>query len=113
MNVVDTCQKSCVYYKKYKENCPHFIQTMWGDTKSVQPKIINDCAPKRAVILQIDAFNRMLGLQKAHEQERNLQHGMLKVMAEVAQIDSVLPLIDAIPDAEILKIEASDEDNGK
>ena len=113
MEVTDTCAKTCVYWEKYKQNCPHFIQTMWGDKKSPQPKLVNDCAPKRAVILQIDAFNRMLGLQQAAEQERNLQHGMLKVMAEVAKIDSVLPLIDAIPDAEILQIEAPDEDNGK
>jgi hypothetical protein len=40
---------------------------------------------------------------------------MLTVMAEVANIDSVLPLLEAakVPDAEILKIEASDENNGK
>ncbi len=115
MEIVDTCSKNCVFYEKYKERCPHYIQTVWTDKKQAQPTVINDCAPKRAVILQTDAFNRMLGLQRASEQERNLQHGMLTVMAEVAKIDSVLPLLEAakVPDAEILKIEAPDEDNGK
>ncbi len=113
MDVTNTCHKGCVYYKKYGHaKCPHFIQTVWTDKKSAQPKVIDDCAPKRSVLLQIDAFNRMLGLQQSFEQERNLQHGMLKVMGEVANID-ITPLIDAIPDAEILQIEAPDENNGK
>ncbi len=100
MIVEDTCTPKCIYYKKFmsrgKRSCPHFIETTWATKDNPQPKIIQDCANKRAVILQIDLFNRLLGLQQAAEQERNLQHKMLVAAVKLAKVQGItdMPLIE-------------------
>ncbi|MHC4640118.1 MAG: hypothetical protein ACYS32_00635 [Planctomycetota bacterium] len=118
MLIEDTCTPKCAYYERFtdadgNQRCPHYIQTTWQSDDVPGPKTVEDCATKRAVILQIDAFNRMLGLQQAAEQERNLQHKMLVALVEVANNHS-LPRL-SIDDAEVLQIEEpkDDENNGQ
>lgn len=111
MKVENTCTPGCAYYKRFmsrgKKSCPFFIETTWATKDSPQPKIVQDCANKRAVILQIDLFNRMLGLQKAAEQERNLQHKMLVAAVKIAKLQHLTdtPLIDVedVVDAELIE----------
>ena len=119
MIIEDTCTRTCAYYKKYKmhsdkKTCPYYMQTTWRSKELALPKTVNDCTHKRCLILQIEAFNRMLGLQKSNESERNTQHKLLVAVAEVARLVPDRPLIkiEDFVDAEIKQIEAPDENNG-
>jgi hypothetical protein len=99
--------------KRGKKACPFWLETTWVDQSTGQPKVINDCAPKRSVMLSIDGFNRMQGLQQAAEQERNMQHRVLQTVAEVANANIPLPQLtfETVEDAEVLQIpEETDED---
>jgi len=66
----NTCSKDCPLWKKYKEKCPNFIQTTWKDDKG-NMKIINDCSPKRTMLMIQELYNRVIGVEKAQEQQRN------------------------------------------
>jgi len=119
MIIEDTCTKTCAYYKKFKmgskrKSCPHYMQTTWSSKDRAVPKTVDDCSHKRALILQIDAFNRMLGLQQAAEGERNMTHKLLVAVAEVARHVPETPLIthEDFVDADIKQIEAPNENNG-
>jgi hypothetical protein len=117
MIIEDTCTKTCAYYKKYKmsgnrKTCPHYMRTTWASKERAVPKTVDDCSHKRALILQIEAFNRMLGLQQACESERNTQHKLLIAVAEVAK-HATVPLItvEDFVDADIKQIEATKDEN--
>ena len=117
MNVHPTCHTECKYWKKYKENCPHFFKTTWTPSDGAQPYQINDCAPKRSVLLTMDLNSRLLGFQQACEEERNTQMNNIKLLlAHIDQVTSQLETVD-VPkltmEAEVLQIEDKDEDNHK
>ena len=119
MIIEDTCTKTCAYYKKFKmgserKTCPHYMQTTWSSKDRQVPKTVDDCSHKRGLILQIEAFNRMLGLQQACESERNTQHKLLVAVAEVGRYAPLQPLITDkdFVDADIKQIEAPNENNG-
>ena len=87
------------------------MKTTWASKERAVPKTVNDCSHKRALILQIEAFNRMLGLQQASESERNTQHKLLIAVAEVAQHTSTpLITVDDFVDADIKQIEAPNDE---
>jgi len=105
MNVQPTCHTGCKYWKKYKENCPHFFKTTWTPSDGAQPYQIDDCAPKRSVLLTMDLNNRLLGFQKAAEEDRNLQNNNIKLLlADMINQQMEVPQI-TIKDAEVLQIE--------
>jgi hypothetical protein len=116
MIIEDTCTKTCAYYKKYKMGgdrkiCPHYMITTWASKERTVPKTVNDCSHKRGLILQIEAFNRMLGLQQASESERNTQHKLLIAVAEVAKHTPALLITDEdFVDADIKQIEATKDE---
>lgn len=97
MNLVDTCHDKCPFWKKYKENCPHFLKTTWTPHDSAgTPVIMNDCAPKRSVLMQMELTNRVLGLQHDVEEERNALHANLMVLAQMAQAPIDVPKIEVL-----------------
>jgi len=80
----NTCTDKCAWYKKYKqgERCPFYVETVWNPNNGDgRPTVVKDCAPKRSVLLQMEAHNQMIGLQAASEQERNKIHNILEVVA--------------------------------
>ena len=88
-----TCRMSCPFWKKYKENCPHFIETTWmPHDESQPPKIIRDCAPKRSVLLQLELHSKLESLIKTSNQERNLNHHILTGIYEAIDKHDHMPL---------------------
>lgn len=86
----DTCQKECVFYEKYMNRekntiCPFAVQTTWLNEKDGQPKVVQDCAPKRSVIMQTEMFNRLLGLQIDYEEQRNKSAENTNVILKMAE----------------------------
>ncbi|MHC4757101.1 MAG: hypothetical protein ACYTE8_00430 [Planctomycetota bacterium] len=112
MNLEDTCNTDCPFWKKYKERCPNFLKTTWSphDTQGT-PVLMNDCAPKRSVLMQMEVTNRVLGLQKDVEEDRNAQRANLLAMAEMARQGMEIPQIEML-DAQYdtLLIEDKNED---
>jgi hypothetical protein len=74
------------------------------DEEHPTPFYLNDCAPKRSLFLQIEAFNRMLGVQQSFEEERNFQHDNLQLIMAMAAKMQETPQI-AFDEAEVLEIE--------
>ena len=94
----------------HKQNCPFFINTTWVNEQSSQPKVVNDCAPKRSVMLQMEAFNRMQGLQMSFEQQRNKTGKHTEIIVKMAQafdtmVKNVFTKYLQIPNDEILQID--------
>lgn len=88
-SVSNTCTEECAFYKKYmkpgKSTCPFFIETTWVNQEKTQPTIIKDCAPKRSVLMQSEAFHRMIGLQSSFEEQRNKFGTNTDVIVRMAQ----------------------------
>jgi len=77
--VKSTCLKEeCYIYREEGEKCPFFIQTVWSEKGQHEPKILEDCAPRRNTILLMDYSNRALGIQQDYEQQRNMYADVLK-----------------------------------
>ena len=90
----DTCIKECAYYKKYNKKgmntCPFYLQTTWINDSGT-PKVIQDCAHKRAVILLMEQNSRIIGVQQASEMERNVQHKVLQAVASIKKQQKLIP----------------------
>lgn len=84
-----TCNfKECFFAELLdrREQCPNFIQTWWTPDKGV-PKLVDDCAPKRTMIMLQEQYGRLSGIQKAQEQQRNAVAKIVEsfpVLAELA-----------------------------
>uniref|UniRef100_A0A6M3L644 Uncharacterized protein n=1 Tax=viral metagenome TaxID=1070528 RepID=A0A6M3L644_9ZZZZ len=52
--------------------CPNFQESWWTPENSGKPILVKDCAPRRTFLMVQDLSNRMVGVQKASEQSRNL-----------------------------------------
>ncbi len=112
MTNTDTCNLKCPYWKKWKENCPNYMKTGWRAAEGGQPIYLNDCAPKRSVLMHQDLTERFLGWQKASEEERNLQTNNAKLLlAHIGQLTDDVPQIEFSEDAKVLQIEEKNEDN--
>ena len=78
----DTCKKpDCHLWKKYGEKCPNYYRTGWREKDSSQEIIVHDCSPVRTMLMLQDISNRLIGVQQAGEQTRN-------VIFELGQIAS-------------------------
>jgi len=67
----DTCNPKCHKWKKFKKNCPFYLETTWIKEGENVPQIAHDCAPKRTVFMLMDLIPRVDAAQKASEQSRN------------------------------------------
>jgi len=61
--------------------CPNY-QESWWNVKDSKPILIRDCAPKRTFLMIQDLSNRLVGVQKAQEKQRN-ENIWVQVVAEV------------------------------
>ena len=79
----DTCPgRPCPYWKRYKENCPFFVEGGWK-TPDGHTYTTKDCAPKRSMILQQQIYDTMIGVHKSHNESRNANIAVLKHVFEV------------------------------
>ena len=73
--MTNTCHFSkCVMAKRFKikkaEECPNFVSSWWTQDEG-KPVLIEDCAPQRTMFMVQDLHNRLIGVQKSQEQQRN------------------------------------------
>lgn len=92
--IENTCNPKCRFWKKYKQNCPFYLETKWDPHDGSQPYYAKDCSPKRSVLLTMELSNRLWGLQKEANEERSAQHKVLQVLSEVANAGIHTPIIN-------------------
>lgn len=73
--MTDTCNfPKCAVAKKLKikkaEECINFTSAWWRPEEG-KPVLLNDCAPKRMPLMIQELYNRMTGVQKSQEEQRN------------------------------------------
>jgi len=81
----DTCNKECPLWKKYKDKCPNYVESWWQSNDGGEPKLVKDCAPKRTFLMIQELNNRLVGLQQAQEQQRNLTSTVMTSLQSVAK----------------------------
>jgi len=76
----DTCNEKCPFWKKYKKNCPNYVEGQWR-TKEGHTYTTMDCAPKRSMILCQQIYDHMIDVRKDYNQVRNAAHGLMRTVA--------------------------------
>ena len=64
------------------KDCPNFIETWWKPLEG-QAKLVQDCAPKRTLLMVQELYNQQVRLQKAQEQQRNESQKIMGVFEEL------------------------------
>ena len=82
----DTCNyKECKLFDLLggtPEQCPNYQETWWTPEGKGKPILIKDCAPRRTFLMIQDLSNRLVGVQKAQEEQRN-ENIWVQVVAQV------------------------------
>lgn len=77
-----TCKVASKLRFKNPGQCFNNVQSFWLNPDTGIKQDVNDCAPKRTLLMVMDLSNRLTGVQKSQEQQRNV----LKPLEELAQI---------------------------
>ena len=64
------------------EQCPNYQESWWTPEGKGKPVLIKDCAPRRTFLMIQDLSNRLVGVQKAQEEQRN-ENIWVQVVAQV------------------------------
>ncbi|MCW7076424.1 MAG: hypothetical protein OCU18_03920 [Candidatus Syntrophoarchaeum sp.] len=86
----DTCTKECENWKKRKK-CPNYLITAWTNEETGETKSIEDCAPKRNLFLLQELTSRVIGMQKALEQQRNVNSDLTIALASAVSFANRQP----------------------
>ncbi len=100
----DTCEfEKCVVAKKFKfksaSECFNNVQLIWHVKETGEQKPVCDCAPKRTLLMMTDLHNRMIGVQKSQEQQRNA----VRPIAELASFQTAM--IEELQGAKLCHVE--------
>lgn len=113
MTNTDTCDPKCPHWRKWKEKCPHYMYTGWRAAEGGQPVYLNDCAPKRSVLMQMELHAKIDGYHESVSSERKKHNETIKLLlAHIGQLTDNVPQIE-VENVELLQIEEKDEDNHK
>jgi len=90
--MIDTCNhKECKFHDLLggePSQCPQYIESWWT-AEGEEPKLVKDCSTKRLFLMVQELHNRLIGVQKASEQERN---AMIKFAQAVNQAKDVVKI---------------------
>lgn len=64
------------------EQCPNYQESWWTPEGKGKPILVKDCSPRRTFLMIQDLHNRLIGVQKAQEEQRN-EAVWVQVVAEV------------------------------
>lgn len=102
----DTCFfEKCGFAKNLFDTpneCPNYIETWWNPSNENKPVLIRDCAYRRIFLMIQDLSNRLVGVQKAQEHQRN-ENVWVQVVAEVLGKNSGIDLSRFVKERQILE----------
>ena len=64
------------------EQCPNYMENWFTPSGGGKPVLTKDCAPRRTLLMISDLHNRLIGVQKAQEEQRN-ENIWVQVVAEI------------------------------
>ena len=64
------------------DQCPNYMENWFTPSGGGKPVLTKDCAPRRTLLMISDLHNRLIGVQKAQEAQRN-ENVWVQVVAEV------------------------------
>ena len=97
----DTCHEKCPFWKKYKKNCPNFVEGEWRTMEGHTYKTF-DCAPKRSMILCQQVYDHMIDVRKDYNQVRNVAGQLMETVARQANMDVLITDGD-VEDAKLIE----------
>lgn len=97
----DTCNEKCPFWKKYKKNCPNFVEGEWRTHEGHTYKTF-DCAPKRSMILCQQVYDHMLNVRMDYNTVRNTTEKMLQLVGKQNNIDVLIGSED-VEDAKLIE----------
>jgi hypothetical protein len=86
----DTCRKSCPFWIRYKDGCPHYVEGKWESYEGGEEYITKDCAPKRTMILTQQMYDHVIGTRRDYNQMRNAQVEVLKLAAKSVGVELIV-----------------------
>lgn len=93
MTISPTCDfDKCRFAKEFftkKEDCFNYKETWWKDPRSSEPVLIGDCAPIRTLIMVQELSNRLVGVQKSQEEQRNRSDLVVQAFGHILKHASV------------------------
>lgn len=76
------------------EECFNYIESWWTPSDGGQPILIKDCIPKRQFLMIQDLHNRLIGVQKSQEEQRNesikMKESMIKFINVISEYDKTV-----------------------
>ena len=97
-NQIDTCNWGDCYFSTLfdsQSQCPYFHKLHWMPMDGGSVYTTNDCSAKKTMMMVQELFTRLIGVQKASEQERNVVHSL------VSELSSVIAIIQENPAASV------------
>lgn len=82
-----TCFEGCRYRDKkgnFRKTCPDYFELSWK-SETGEICVTEDCARRRTLLMMLNMDTRLVGVQKASEQERNATHRLTDVLSGIAQ----------------------------
>jgi hypothetical protein len=112
-NQIDTCNWGECYFSTLFDNrdqCPYFHRLHWLTQDGGQAYHTDDCSAKKTMMMVQELFTRIIGVQKASEQERNAAHAL------VSELYNIVAIIQENPSASVQILISKDRllenDNG-
>jgi len=86
----NTCIKQeCKFWKKHKTGCPNYVESEWV-TKEGHRYTVEDCAPKRSMILCQQIYNGIIDQRIDYHQVRNTTERMLMLVGQQNKVDVLI-----------------------
>jgi len=102
----NTCDyKNCEFGKLLfdkPEQCVNYVESWWTPNNKDNPILIKDCSHKRLFLMVQDLSNRLVGVQKSQEEQRN-ENMWVQVVAEVLGKNSGIDLSSFVKERQRLQ----------
>ncbi len=96
------------------EQCPNYMESWWRPSNDNKPILVRDCAPRRTLLMIQDLSNRLVGVQKSQEEQRD-ESTWVQVVAEVlgknsgVNLNAFVKERQRLQNVEKLKLEQGDD----
>jgi len=89
----DTCEfKNCKRHDLLggePSQCPQYIESWWTPEGDGKPILVKDCSTKRLFLMVQELHNRLIGVQKSNEQNRNAMIQFAQAISKAKDVVSI------------------------
>lgn len=81
------CGDKCAYVQsgfcKTDRQCPYFVESIWTNQETSQPKVVQDCFPKKFIFEQNNLLHQMICVQSVLEELRHKVSNLEEVIRQL------------------------------